>query len=165
MTTGPLRSTVTSTASNVFEEVTMTASTATVTTHRPFASRLGSIAALTGGSLLLVKVALIIATSNGLPGGLEAGLYLGGVLIPLVAAGAFGAALRPQAHLAAKVGLGLLIAVAHVGYIMMLSDAVGALVEGFTATEYLIDEVPVAIIGLVWVLAGTWLARRDGDAV
>ncbi len=51
---------------------------------------------------------------------------------------------------------------AHIGYILMLSDAVGALVEGFTATAYLVDEVPVAVAGLVWVLAGRWLLRRQG---
>jgi hypothetical protein len=134
---------------------------ATTTASRPLAARLAAAAALTGGAMLLAKVLLIVVTSNGLPTGLETGLYLGGVVLPLVAAGAWGAAVRPDAHAGMKWALGLAAAVLHVGYIMVLSDAVGTLVSSFTATAYLVDEVPVAIAGLVWVLAAVWLIRRD----
>ncbi len=138
--------------------------TAAAITSRPAAVRIGAVAALVGGGLLLTKVALIIASGNRLPGALAGGLYLAGVVLPLVAAAGVAAALKPGAGKPAKIGLGVLVAVAHLFYLMILSDGVGALVQSFTATKYLVDEVPIAVAGLAWVLIGLWLSRRNRAA-
>jgi hypothetical protein len=45
--------------------------------------------------------------------------------------------------------------------VLALSDAVGALVEPFTATKYLVDEVPLAVAGLAWVLIGSRNGRHS----
>jgi hypothetical protein len=61
----------------------------------------------------------------------------------------------------ARIGLAVAIVVAHLFFIMGLSDGVGALVENFTDTKYLVDEVPIAVAGLAWVLIGTASLRRS----
>lgn len=117
--------------------------------------------AIVAGTLLLLKVALIIATGNTLPGALEGGLYLAGVFLPLVAAPGLATVMLPDASRLARIGLAITIVIAHLFVIMALSDGLGALVENFTDTEYLVDEVPVAVAGLAWVLIGTTLLNRS----
>lgn len=143
--------------------VSMTAATADAD-RRPTSIRIATVAALAGGVFLLVKVALIIATANNVPDALEGGLYLAGVLVPLFATAGIAVAVAPRAGKLAKVGLGVLVALVHAFYITMLSDSVGALVQQFTDEAYLTDEVPVAVLGLVWVLVGWWLRGRDSRA-
>jgi hypothetical protein len=82
------------------------------------------------------------------------------VLLPLAAAPGLAAAILPEASRPARIGLAIAIAVAHLFFIMALSDGLGALVENFTDTKYLVDEVPVAVAGLAWVLIGTALLKR-----
>jgi hypothetical protein len=135
---------------------------ATLTDSRALtgSSRVAPVIAIVAGSLLLIKVGLIIATGNTLPGALEGGLYLGGVLLPLAAAPGLAAAILPGASRLARIGLTIAIGVAHLFFIMALSDGIGALVENVTDTKYLVDEVPVAVAGLAWVLIGTAFLER-----
>jgi hypothetical protein len=139
---------------------------ATLTDARalPGYRRVAPTLAIVAGSLLLLKVGLIIATGNTLPGALEGGLYLVGVFLPLAAAPGLAALILPDASKLARIGLAIAIGVAHLFFIMALSDGLGALVENFTDTKYLVDEVPVAVAGLAWVLIGTTLLKRSRRA-
>jgi hypothetical protein len=127
----------------------------------PGYSRVAPPIAIVAGTLLLLKVALIIATGNTLPAAIEGGLYLLGVFLPLAAAPGLAALILPDASKLARIGLAIAIVIAHLFFIMALSDGLGVLVENFTDTKYLIDEVPVAVAGLAWVLIGTTLLKRS----
>lgn len=135
----------------------MTTATATASPSR--ARQVGTVAALVTGIALLTKVALILATGNALHDSLEAGLYITGIALPLVAAVGIAAGRSPWwKRVAVYVG----VIFAHLVFITMLSDGVGALVEVFTDEAYLADEIPVAVLGAVWVAVG--LRMRSADS-
>lgn len=119
--------------------------------------RVAAIAAIAAGVAFIVKVALILVTANEVSATPMVVLYLGAIVLGLVAAGAYAASrdtTRPW-----KVGTFLLIAFAFLMYIVGLSDGVGELVASFSDEAYVQDEVPVAVIGLVWLAVGINWAR------
>lgn len=134
----------------------MATATATISPSRP--RQVGAVAALVTGIALLTKVALIILTGNGLNEALETTLYLVGVALPLVAAVGIAAGRSPWWR---RVAVYVAVIVAHLAFIMMLSDAVGALVGVFTDEAYLTDEIPVAVLGAIWLAVG--LRMRSDD--
>lgn len=135
----------------------MTTATATISSSRP--RQVGAVAALVTGAALLAKVALIILTGNALNESIETGLYLVGVALPLVAAVGIAAGRSPWwRRVAVYVG----VILAHLMFITMLSDAVGGLVSVFTDEAYLTDEIPVAVLGAVWLAVGLRLRSARG---
>lgn len=126
----------------------------------PTSRRVATVAATAAGAAFTVKVALILATDNAISETVTGVLYLAGLVLGLVAAGAY-AATRDTGRLR-KVGTFLLLAVGFLFYITMLSDGVGAVVAPFSDAEHMQDEVPVAVIGAVWLAAALRLARRGG---
>lgn len=137
---------------------TATANSATAA-EPPTSRRVAAIAAIGSGVVFGVKVALILATANTISETATGSLYLAGLVLGVVAAGAY-ATSRDTGRLR-KVGLFLLLAFGFLAYITMLSDGVGALVAPFSDAAYVQDEVPIAVIGLVWLAAGIRWAR-DG---
>lgn len=138
--------------------MTTATATATETVSPSRARQVGTVAALVTGTALLAKVALIILTGNGLNASIETGLYLVGVALPLVAAVGIAAGRSPWwKRVAVYVG----VILAHLVFITMLSDGVGALVEVFTDEVYLADEIPVAVLGAVWLAVGLRMRSTD----
>ena len=77
----------------------------------------------------VVKVAVIAATANTAPQVVTSVLYVAGMLLVAVAAGATGAYLARGRGIALRIVLAAALVLACVFYVTMLSDAVGALVE------------------------------------
>ena len=120
--------------------------------------RVGMFAAIGAGVALLAKVALIVATANRVNAVIPGVLFAIGMLLPLVAA--VGVASYVGGGWLRRIGAFLAVLFVHAMYIMTFSDAIGALVEQFTAEAYLTDEVPVAVAGLLWLIVGLVLRRR-----
>ena len=115
------------------------------------------VAALAGAAFTL-KVVLIFASGNELPGGPLAVLYLSGLALGIAAA--VGAGLRQRGALR-SVGVGLGSVLLLVLWIMGFGDALKPVVGLVSDTTYVKDEVPVLLAGLV-LLALAWRARvRD----
>lgn len=135
--------------------------TATATT-RPANNirRLGTIAALAAGVALLTKVAVIVITANTAPDAVTTVLYFAGVALPLMAAAAIASG-RPR--LLSRIGVWVAVVLAHLFFITTLSDSVGSLVEVFTDQAYLTDEIPLAVLGLIWLIVGLRMHNRASD--
>ena len=127
---------------------------------RPASSlvRIGIIAAFATGAALLVKVAVILATANTAPELLTSVLYVIGVFGPLLAAA--GIASLVGGGWLRRIGVYLGVVAAHVFYVTMLSDPIGELAKVVSDAEYVADEAPLAVLGLLWVIAGVLLRRR-----
>lgn len=114
--------------------------------------RVGAWAALISGAALVVKVVHIFAT-DGSDSILQGVLYLGGILMSIVAAAGVGAAYgstRPK-----RIGLGVLTFFGFVFFLMMLSDGVGAAIDAIVdAPAYVADEFPIALAGAAWLVIG-----------
>lgn len=138
----------------------MTTATATATASPSRARQVGTVAALVTGIALLTKVALIVATNNGINESITGVLYIVGVALPLVAAVGIAAGRSPWGK---RVAVYVGVIFAHLFFITMLSDGVGALVEVFTDEAYLADEIPVAVLGAVWLAVGLRMrSAREG---
>lgn len=137
----------------------MTSATATT---RPAINirRLGTIAALAAGAALLTKVVLIVVSTNTVPDAVTTVLYLAGVALPLMAAAAIASG---RARRLSRIGVWVAVVFAHLFFITMLSDSVGSLVEVFTDEAYLTDEIPVAVLGLIWLIVGIRMHNRVSD--
>jgi hypothetical protein len=122
------------------------------------AMRVATVAAFVTGIALVVKVVLILATSNAAPAAATGALYAIGVFTPVVVAIDVA---RRRASLGAKIAVGVGIVVAHLVYVTMLSDAVEALVAPFTSTAYVLDEVPIMVLGVIWLMVGVKLLRHE----
>lgn len=133
----------------------MTATTVP-TIHAPRARRVARTTALVAGAAMAAKVLLIIATGNSLPALLETVLFAVGALLPLVTAIAVATTRRGWPS---RIGVGFGIAVAHLGYITMLSDGVGEAVAVFTDVVHLIDELPLLLLGAAWLAVGVRMGR------
>lgn len=114
--------------------------------------------AAAAGVCLVAKGTLIIASSNTVADGPMAVLYLGGLVLGLVAA--VGAGLRQRGWLR-SVGVGGGSALLLVAWIMGLGDAFKPLVGVVSSAEHVQVEVPVVAAGLVLVLLG--LRARSHD--
>lgn len=115
------------------------------------------VAALAGAALTL-KGTLILGSGNRVDETTTGVLYLGGLLLGLVAC--VGVGLRQHGVLRG-IGLGLGSTLLLVGWIIALSDAVEPAIGAFSDRVYVRDEAPVLLAGLV-LLVLAWLARaRD----
>ena len=114
--------------------------------------RIGAWAALVAGAALMIKVAHIFVV-DGDESTIQAVLYIGGILLAIVAAAGVGA--RYGSSRAKKVALGFAAFVGFIFFLMMLSDGVGAAISAVAdVPEYVSDETPIALAGLAWVLVG-----------
>lgn len=134
--------------------------TAAASHPAPTSRKVASVTAIAGGAALIVKVALILATAGTLPANVQGALYLAGLLLLVIAAAAAGVHLARDRGVVVQIlaAVGLVLATAL--YVTMLSDAVKSLVAPFTDTAYVLDETPIALLGVVWAAIGVRLGRR-----
>lgn len=123
---------------------------------RPRLWHMATAAAIVAGLALLLKVALILVTANTISPSVAGVLYLVGVALPLLAAAGLATA---GSSWAKRIGIAAGVVLAHLFFIMMLSDAVGGLVEMVTARAYLVDELPVGLLGLMWLVVGVLMRK------
>lgn len=121
--------------------------------------RIGAYAALAAGTILIAKVVLIIASGNRVSATLTGGLYVVGMILPLVAAA--GIAARGATTWLGRAGIALLVVFGYGIYVTMLSDAVEVIAHPFSDAAHVRDEVPIAVIGVIWLLVGRWLRRAE----
>lgn len=136
---------------------------ATTSTTRPTTEGLANhswapYAAVVGGAALLLKAALIIGSGNDVADGLTGALYLGGLLLAVVAA--IGAGLRWRRGRRAIVAVGLVLLL--LAYVMVLSDAVGPLFELVSDEAWVGDEGPIGLLGLVLLGLGARSRAASG---
>jgi hypothetical protein len=116
------------------------------------------------GALLLLKAALIIGSENRVSEGAMAMLYLGGILLAVVAC--VGVGLRQRRGRRTLAGVGSVLAV--LAFVMVLSDGVAGIFAAMSDAPWVGDEGPVGLLGLLLVLAFSRLqagARTSGTAV
>jgi hypothetical protein len=122
--------------------------------------RIGAWAALVTGAVLLVKVAHIFVV-DGEEYSIQGILYLAGVVLAIGGAAGIGArygSSRPR-----RIALGFAAFFGFLFFLTMLSDGVGALVEAVSdGPQYVADEMPIALAGIVWLIAGYKL-RSSSD--
>jgi len=116
--------------------------------------------AAAAGAALLLKAVLIIASGDSIPDAPMVVLYLGGVLLGVVAA--VGGGLRRQ-RTGARVGVALGGVVLLVLWIVGLGDLLEPVISLVSDAEHVGDEVPVGVAGAV-LLGLAWLGfSRDAD--
>lgn len=125
--------------------------------------RWGSLAAMLGGGMLIVKVAVAYATypAESL---LIASLYIAGVLMPLFAAAGVVAYVGRNRGRATRVGIYILVVLGHIFFITTLSEGVeAAFLAATSAPEYVATEIPIVLAGAVWLLVGYGIwSRTEG---
>lgn len=113
---------------------------------------IGTWAALLAGAALLVKVAHIFVV-DGKESPIQVVLYLGGILIGMVAAAGVGA--RYGATRGKKILIAFAAYFAFIFFLMVLSDAVGAAIDALAdVPQYVSDEAPIALAGIAWLVVG-----------
>lgn len=132
--------------------------TATALTTPSRARQVGTAAAFVGGVALLTKVLLVVATAGTISATPTAVLYLVGVLAPLVAAAGISAG---RGGLPKRIAIYLAVVVSHLLFILTLSEGLEALVAVFTDELYLSEEIPLAVLGLIWVMVGVRMRAAD----
>jgi hypothetical protein len=114
--------------------------------------RSSALAAIVAGALLVVKVAYIFAI-DGAENAAQSVLYLAGLALPLFAAS--GVAAHLARRTVSRIGAYLGIVLAHVMFVLMLSDGVKGLINAIAdVPEYVATEIPVAVAGLAWIVVG-----------
>lgn len=117
--------------------------------------------AAAAGAAFTLKVMLIFASGNAVSETPMVVLYLGGLLLGIVAA--VGTGLR-QPVLGRRIAVGLGLTVLLILWIMGLGEAVEPVVGLFSDAKYIQEETPILLAGLV-LLALAFRARsRDLDA-
>lgn len=107
---------------------------------------------MAAGAAFLVKVAHIFAT-DGSDHTIQGVLYLGGILLGI--AGAVGVGARYGSTRLKKFGVGLAAFFGVMFFLTVLSDGVKALINSVAdVPEYVATEIPVALLGAVWLVAG-----------
>lgn len=112
--------------------------------------------AVISGSILLLKAALIIGSNNQLGDGpLTPPLYLAGVLLGLAAA--VGAGLRARRGRRALVAVGLSAAFV----LFIIAGISGPLFGAMSDAEWVEDEGPIGLLGLIVLLLGARARATD----
>ena len=111
-----------------------------------------AIAAMIAGAAFVFKVAyLFVIDFSESP--VVAIPYLLGVLLPLFAAA--GVAARAATKLPARIGVYLLVAIAHLMFVMTFSEAFEVAITSATSlSERHATEIPILLAGLVWLVVG-----------
>lgn len=130
----------------------------TVSVAYPRLRQIGTAAALTAGVVLILKAMLIIGTANAVSETAMGVLYVIGVALPLVAAAGIAS---PHHGRAKQAGIYLGVILAHLFFLTFLSDGLKGAVGVFSEQAYVIDEVPVALLGLAWLATGLWMRISD----
>lgn len=119
--------------------------------------------AVVAGALLLLKAVLIIGSGNEISEGAMAVLYLGGLLLGLAAA--VGAGLRQRKGRRTLVGAGA--AFGLLLFVMVLTDGLAGLFSVFSDAEWVADEGPIGLLGVILLALGARAhsARSDGPAL
>ena len=125
--------------------------------------RVGAVAGLIAGAALLIKVAHIFVL-DGAEQPIQGVLYLGGIVLTIAAAAGVGARYGSRALTKTLLGFGAFFA--GVFFLMMLSDGVKAAIQAVAdVPEYVATEIPVALMGLVWLVVGYRLWRAGSTSV
>lgn len=115
------------------------------------------------GAVLVLKVALIIASGNDALEGAMGGLsHLGGVGLGVVAA--VGAGLR-QPTVGRRVAVGFGLVVLLVMWVMGIGDLLKPAIATISDAQHVKDEVPIGIAGAALLVASYVGWSRDQDAV
>ena len=113
--------------------------------------RWAGIAGMIGGAGYVAKVSVIFAIDINSP--VIGPLYIIGALVPLFAAA--GIAAKYASKIPARIGLYLGVAILHLMFIMALSEGIeGAVVALTDLAPVYAQEVPLGLLGLVWLVAG-----------
>lgn len=120
--------------------------------------RLGTAAAIAVGVALIAKVAVVAATSGTAPSVVTGVLYVVGMTLPLVAAA--GIANRRHGR-PAMIATYVAVVLAHAFFVANLSDVLEGVVAMFTDRLYLIEEIPLAVLGLIWLIVGLNMRAHD----
>ena len=117
--------------------------------------------AAVAGAILVLKVALVIASNNEALEGPMGGIsHLGGVGLGLVAT--IGLGLR-QVGTGRRILVGFGASLLWVAWIMCLGDLLTPLIEVFSKAEHVTDEVPMGIGGLAQLVAAYVGWSRDQE--
>jgi hypothetical protein len=111
------------------------------------------------GAALLISSAITFATDGGEPA-VSVALYLGGAALGVAAAIGFGLSRRSGRAVVAVLAPVLVIA-----WLMAIGDQLTPLVEVFTKKEYVGDEVPLVLLGLVLLGLGARAGRSSREAL
>ncbi len=126
------------------------------TTLEPTTTRYGWVpfVAIASGAGFLLMSALVFATKDDIDAP-AAAIYLASILLALAAA--IGQGLRSKQGRRALVGVGLCLAV--VAWVMGVGDLLTPLFEQLSDKEYVSDQGPIALLGLVLVVLGARAKR------
>ena len=105
--------------------------------------------AIAAGAVLLVKAVIVISSDDEVLTDSTAWMYLIGLLLAVAAA--VGYALSRQRH-RALVGVGLVLAI--VAWVIGVGDLLTPVFEVFSDSEYLGDEGPIGLLGVVLLVLG-----------
>lgn len=114
--------------------------------------RIGGWAAVVAGAALLIKVAHIFVV-DGEESLIQVVLYLGAILVAIVAAAGVGA--RYGSTRGKKISIGFAAFFGFIFFLTMLSDGIGAAIDALAdVPEYVSDEAPIALAGIAWLVVG-----------
>ncbi|HVE97593.1 MAG TPA: hypothetical protein VNA12_00245 [Mycobacteriales bacterium] len=121
------------------------------------------VAAL-AGTILVLKVALVIGSSNeALDGPMGPVSHLGGVGLGVVAVVGFG--LRQAGGRGRRIALSVAFALLFVAWIMGLGDMFEPAIRVFSDAVHVLDEVPIGIAGAALLVLAYVGWSRDQDRV
>jgi drug/metabolite transporter (DMT)-like permease len=115
-------------------------------------------AAIAAGTILLVKAVIVISSDDEVLTDVTAWMYLAGLLLAVAAA--VGYALNRERR-RALIGVGLVLAI--VAWVIGVGDLLTPVFEIFSDSDYLGDEGPIGLLGVVLLALGARgkLAGRD----
>ena len=105
--------------------------------------------AIAASAVLLVKAVIVVSSEDEVLTATTGWMYLTGLLLAIAAA--VGYALGRERH-RALVGVGLVLAI--VAWVIGIGDLLTPLFELFSDSEYLGDEGPIGILGVVLLTLG-----------
>jgi hypothetical protein len=114
--------------------------------------------AIAAGAVLITKAVIIISSDDEVLTATTGWMHLIGLLLALVAA--VGYALGRDRH-RALVGVGLVVAL--VAWVMGIGDLLTPVFEIFSDSDYLGDEGPLAVLGLVLLALGARAKIADRE--
>lgn len=112
--------------------------------------------AIAAGAVLLVKAVIVISSDDEALTAATGWMYLAGLLLAVAAA--VGYAISRERR-RALVGIGLVVAI--VAWVIGVGDLLTPVFELFSDSEYLADEGPIAILGLVLLALGARAKLTD----
>ena len=125
--------------------------------------RAGAVAGVIAGAAMLIKVAHIFVL-DGAEQPIQGVLYLGGIVLTIAAAAGVGGRFGRRPLTKALLGFGAFFVTLF--FLTMLSDGVKAGIHAVAdVPEYVATEIPVALVGLVWLVVGYRLWRASSTSL